>query len=365
MRGIVVEEPGGPALVVDDLEVEEPRGGEVLVKIEHCALCHSDVTVQNSATAGHPVALGHEAAGRVEALGSGVSGISVGDPVVLAVAPACGLCAFSVRGEASLCVQTSVVLRGVFPDGSSRLTRQGELVRRGVGLGAFAERIVVSRSAVVVVDPDTPLHLACVLGCGVGTGLGAVLNTAAVKPGGSMFVAGLGGVGMAAVLGGVVAGAARIIVSDPVAERRELALELGATSALDPNTDDIVAKTIELNGRGVDDAFEMTGRPEILSSLIQVVRPGGAVTLVGVPEQMATAYTIDRAALFIMTEKTLRGCVYGSSNAHRDIPLYLDLWKAGRLDLESLVTARRPLEEIDTALDDLHAGRGVRTVLDI
>ena len=185
MRGIVVEEPGGPALVVDDLEVEEPRGGEVLVKIEHCALCHSDVTVQNSATAGHPVALGHEAAGRVEALGSGVSGISVGDPVVLAVAPACGLCAFSVRGEASLCVQTSVVLRGVFPDGSSRLTRQGELVRRGVGLGAFAERIVVSRSAVVVVDPDTPLHLACVLGCGVGTGLGAVLNTAAVKPGGS------------------------------------------------------------------------------------------------------------------------------------------------------------------------------------
>ena len=152
MRGIVVEEPGGPALVVDDLEVEEPRGGVVLVKIEHCALCHSDVTVQNSATAGHPVALGHEAAGRVEALGSGVSGISVGDPVVLAVAPACGLCVFCVRGEASLCVETSVVLRGVFPDESSRLTRQGELVRRGVGLGAFAERIVVSRSAVVVVD---------------------------------------------------------------------------------------------------------------------------------------------------------------------------------------------------------------------
>ena len=365
MRGVVVEEPGGPALVVDDLEVEEPRAGEVLVRVEHCALCHSDVTIQNSATAGHPVALGHEAAGRVEALGPGVTDVSIGDTVVLAVAPSCGVCFYCTRGEPSLCVESSVALRGVFPDGSSRITRRGELVRRSVGLGAFAEQVVVSRSAVVVVDPDTPLHLACVLGCGVGTGLGAVLNTAAVKPGGSMLVAGLGGVGMAAVLGGVVAGAACIIVSDPVPERRQLALDLGATTSFDPTTDDIVKATMELTGNGVDDAFDMTGRPDVVSSLIRAVRPGGAVTLVGVPDQISDSYTIDRASLFVMAGKTIRGCVYGSSNAHRDIPRYLDLWRTGRLDLERLVTARRPLDEIDVALADLHAGRGVRTVLDI
>ncbi|MFT7601178.1 MAG: S-(hydroxymethyl)glutathione dehydrogenase/alcohol dehydrogenase [Acidimicrobiales bacterium] len=365
MRGVVVEQPGGPALVVDDLEVEEPRSGEVLIDVEHCALCHSDVTVQNSMTGGHPVALGHEAAGRVASLGPGVENLLVGQPVVLAVAPACGTCRYCVRGESSLCVQTSVALRGVFPDGSSRLARKGVLVRRGVGLGAMAEQVVVSRAAVVAVPADTPLDLACVLGCGVGTGLGAVLNTAAVKPAASMLIAGLGGVGMAGVLAGVVAGAAQIIVSDPVPERRDLALELGATTALDPASDDIVAASIELTGDGVDDAFDMTGNADVVSTLIRAIRPGGAVTLVGVPDQISTGYQIDRAAMFVMTEKTLRGCVYGSSNAHRDIPRYLELWRAGRLDLDRLITARRPLADIDQALTDLHTATGIRTVLDI
>jgi len=298
-------------------------------------------------------------------MGSGVEDLSVGDPVVLAVAPACGMCRYCVRGEPSLCVQTSVAVRGVFPDGGSRLTRNGAMVRRGVGLGAMAEQVVVSRAAVVAVPEDTPLELACVLGCGVGTGLGAVLNTAAVKPGASVLIAGLGGVGMAAVLASVVAGANHIVVSDPVAQRRDLAVEFGATTALDPTSDDIIAASIDLTGDGVDEAFDMTGNPDVVSTLIRAIRPGGAITLVGVPDQISTGYVIDRAALFVMTEKTLRGCVYGSSNAHRDIPRYLDLWRSGRLHLDRLVTAQRPLDDIDSAIFDLHAGNGIRTVLDI
>lgn len=363
MRAAVLEEAGKPLVLRDDVEIDAPRAGEVRVRVSHCGLCHSDLSVADGVfPSPTPVVLGHEAAGIVDAVGPDVAQLAPGDHVVLSPLPPCGTCYWCVRGEPGVCINLAGITTNAFRDGRTGLSRGGVTVYRGVGLGAFAERVLVPASGAVKVAPDVPLDVACVLGCAVQTGVGAVLNTARVEEGATVLVMGLGGIGLAIVQGARLAGAARIIAADPVAERRAVATRFGATDLLDPNSEDVVGRTHELTGVGADFAFDAVGRAALVQSGLGATRNGGTTVCVGAPP-MDDVITIAPAALFTVSEKKLVGCTLGSSNSLREIPRLLALWRAGRLDLESMVTARRPLAEVNEAMADMRAARGIRTVL--
>lgn len=363
MRAALLEEAGAPLRVVDDVEIEAPRAGEVRVRVSHCGLCHSDVTVID---AGYltPVVLGHEAAGVVESVGAGVTSVSPGDHVVLTPIPPCGRCYWCVRGETGLCVNGASVTSGTFADGTTRLSRGGAAVYRGLGVGGFGELVITHASGAVKIPDDVPLGVACVIGCAVQTGVGAVFNTASVLPGDTVLVIGLGGIGQSAVQGARLAGAARVIASDPIEARRETAQRLGATDVIDPSEDDVVARVRELTEVGADHAFECVGSGPLIETALEAIRPGGKVVIVGAPPIDHTV-TINPALLFGITEKKLMGCFIGSANSLREIPRLVELYRSGALDLEGMITHRRPLAEVNEAVADLRAGRGVRTVLEL
>jgi len=365
MRAAVLERAGEAMRVFEDVVIAEPRAGQVRVRVSHCGVCHSDLSVADGVfPAPLPIVLGHEAAGVVDAVGAGVVGLEPGDPVVLTPAPPCGRCYWCVRGEAALCVDAAGIMTNAFADGTTGLSRGGRAVYRGLNVGAFAEYVVTSANGAVKVARDVPLDVACVIGCAVQTGVGAVLNTARVPEGATVLVMGLGGIGLATVQGARLAGAARIFASDPLPERRKIAESLGATDLLDPNAEDVAVRVREATAVGADYAFETAGRASLVSVGLTATRNGGTVVCVGAPP-ITEKIEIAPAALFTVTEKKLVGCVLGSSNSLREIPRLVALWRAGRLDLGALITARRPLAEIDLAFADLRAGRGVRTVLSI
>ena len=363
MRAALLEVQGEPLRLREDVEIEEPREGQVLVRVAACGACHSDLSLADGAfPCPLPIVLGHEAAGVVERVGPGVAGLAEGDPVVLSACPPCGSCYWCVRGEASLCVNTSGLWTSSFPDGRTGLSRGGERVYRGVNLAAFAEAVVTYAGGAVKIPSDVPLDVVCVIGCAVQTGVGAVLNTAAVEEGATVLVMGLGGVGQSVVQGARIAGAARIVVSDPVAERREAAKAFGATDLLDPTQDDVVERARAITGVGVDYAFETAGRAELIPVGVNATRNGGTTVCVGAPPLDQTL-ELGPAAAFVITGKKILATVLGGSNALREIPRLISLWQAGRLDLEGLITAHRPIAEVNDAFDDLRAGRGIRTVL--
>jgi S-(hydroxymethyl)glutathione dehydrogenase / alcohol dehydrogenase len=365
LRAALLTAHDHPLEVVDDVEIEAPRAGEVMVRVSHCGVCHSDLSiVDGTFPAALPVVLGHEAAGIVEEVGPGVESLRPGDHVVLSPAPPCGRCPFCLRGQFSICVNSAAVMMNMFNDGTTRLSRQGATVYRGLGVGAFGERMITQESGAVKVADDTPLDVACVIGCAVQTGVGAVFNTAKVEPGDTVLVLGLGGVGIAIVQGARIAGAARIIVSDPVGARRDAAAHFGATDEIDPTVDDVVARAHELTGIGVDYAFEAVGKGALGQTAIWATRPGGTAVLVGAAP-IEDAITIEPAPVFMATERRLVGSFLGSSNSPREIPRLLALWRAGKLDLEGMISHRRPLTEVNEAFDDLRATRGLRTVLEV
>jgi Zn-dependent alcohol dehydrogenase len=256
------------------------------------------------------------------------------------------------------------ITTNTFPDGHTGLSRQGQVIYRGLNLAALAEYSVVPAEGAVKIPEGVPLDVACVIGCAVQTGAGSVLNTAAVEPGATVLVMGLGGVGLAAVQGARIAGAARIFASDPLPERREVAKQFGASDLLDPTSDDVVARTQELTGVGVDYAFETAGQAALIQTGLAAVRTGGTVVAVGAPP-LDQAITVAPASLFVVTGKKLMGTVLGGVNSLHEIPRLISLWQAGRLDLEGLVTNRRPLDEVNEGFEDLAAGRGIRTVLSL
>ena len=361
MRAALLMEAGHALAVVDDVDVADPGPGQVRVRVAHCGLCHSDLTVMG-AGGFLPVVLGHEAAGVVEEVGSGVTTLTPGDKVLLAPLAPCGRCYWCVRGEESICESAMIGLAGVFPDGSTPLSRGGATVYRGLGVGGFGEYVVTSEAGAVKIGADVPLDVAAVIGCAVQTGVGAVLNTAAVEEGATVLVMGLGGVGISVVQGARLAGASRVIVSDPVAERRAAASAFGATDAVDPTADDVAAACQELTGGiGVDYAFDAAGSPALLGVGLAATRRGGTTVGVGVGAG-AQELTIS-AAGHVMGEKKLLGCVFGSGNPHREVPRLLGLWQQGRLDLEAMISFRRPLDEINDGFEDMKAGKGIRTVL--
>ncbi len=362
MRAALHVAKGEPVQLVDDLEIREPRAGEVLVRVHACGLCHSDVTVMDAGMT-TPIVLGHEAAGVVEAVGAGVSSHKRGDKVVLTPCPPCGTCYWCVRGEFSVCTLAMGVMTGAFPDGSTGLTRKGEKVWRGLNVAAFAEYTVTHAQGAVVVPQDTPLEIACVVGCAVQTGVGSVLNAARVEEGASVFVTGLGGIGLSVVQGARLANASLVIVSDPVASRREIAKSLGATHTLDPSKDDVLAAVQQITGGiGADYAFEAAGVAALVTQCFFAARIGGTIVVVGAPP-LDQAVTLAPAALVASMGKKIRGTLLGDCNSVRDIPRLLALWRAGRLDLDALITSRRPLSEINEAVADLRAAKGIRTVL--
>ena len=361
MRAALLEAPNTDLVIVDDVEIDKPQARQLLVRVAHCGVCHSDLHVVDGGLPGMmPTVLGHEAAGVVEAVGEGVSELAPGDTVIMTLKPVCGRCYFCVRGQPSLCASSNTLLPTIPPP----LSRQGQPVYPGIGMGAFAEHVLVSVDAAVKVPDDTPTDVACVIGCAVQTGVGAVLNTARVEEGATVLVQGLGGVGISIVQGARIAGASQIIAVDPFAERRELSTGFGATTTLDPNDGDVVAAVMDLTGGiGADYTFDAVGSPALVEIGVNASRPGGTTVCVGVP-RMDDAISIP-ALFFSMGEKKLTGCFLGSSHPAREFNRLLDLWRAGRLDLEGMVTARRPLEEINEAFADMKAGHGIRTVLDL
>jgi NDMA-dependent alcohol dehydrogenase len=360
MRAAVLYEVGRP-LVVEDVELLPPRGGEVLVRIAATGVCHSDLHyIKGDLVMPLPVVLGHEAAGIVEAVGPGVTSVRPGDRVVILFAPACGHCRYCDSGRPHLC-EMRYRVRGKMPDGTTRLRARGREVHHFTCVSSWAERAVVPEAGVLPIGPDVPLAAAALLGCAVTTGVGAVVNTARVVPGSSVAVFGLGGVGLNVVQGARLAGAATIIGVDLLDHRLEAARRLGATHTVNAGRADPVAEIRDLTQGGVDYAFEVIGRAATVRQAVDACARGGTAVVVGLPPSREELHLPGPA--FVLDEKTLRACFYGSSRLRADIPRLLALYRAGRLALDELVTATFPLDQVNDAVAALDRGDGLRSVL--
>jgi len=362
MRAAVFYEVGKP-LVVEDVELEAPRAGEVRVRIAATGVCRSDLHyIKGDLTMPTPVVFGHEAAGVVEELGTGVDSVRTGDHVVLLFAPACGHCRYCACGRPHLCEMRSRV-RGKMPDGTTRLRVRGRDVHHFTCVSSWAEEAVVPASGVLPIDRDISFGVAALLGCAVTTGVGAVVNTAQVPAGARVAVFGLGGVGLNVVQGARIAGAVTIIGVDVLPHRLEAARRFGATHAVNAKDDDPVAAIRDLTGGGADYAFEVIGRAATVRQAVESVARGGVAVAVGLPptnEDLAVP-----GLPFVLGEKTLRACFYGSSRLRFDIPRLLALYGTGRLMLDELVTAAFPLDRVNEAVATLDRGDGLRSILDM
>lgn len=343
-----------------NIDLAAPKAGELLVRIEAAGLCHSDLSVVNGdRPRPMPMALGHEACATVIETGPGAR-LAVGDRVVLAFLPACGHCEPCVSGQGWLCANGAGANgRGELLNGGRRLSECGHDVHHHLGLSAFAGHAVIDERSAVKIDPGIPPEIAALFGCAVLTGVGAVFNSAVVRPGESVAVWGLGGVGLAALLGAVAVGAEPVIAIDPVASKRALALELGARAAVHP--DDAEAAIIAATGTGTHVAIESVGSGKVLAQAYRLTRRGGRTVTVGLPNP-ADPLTIPAISL-VADAKTLIGSYMGSSIPARDVPRYIALWRAGRLPVERLLSGIRPLSEINAALDDLASGNAIRQIL--
>ena len=366
MRAVIVTEAGGAVGVVDDVSVDEPRAGEALVAIDAAGVCGSDLSLQSGKMPfALPMVLGHEACGRVQSLGPDTSGPAVGDRVVLWMRPPCRTCRMCIRGLGELCERSGAMSAyGTLLDGRTGFSRGGDPVYRALGIGAFTESVVMPVAGLVPVPDDVPTEVAALLGCGVATGAGAVLNVARPLPGDVVVVIGGGGVGQAAAMAAAASSAGAVVVVDPVEQRRAQALELGATHAVEGGDAKTLRKQIiaALGDPVVDVVVEAVGRPELLATAHRLVRQGGTVVAVGV--QASDAVVSLPGPQVALSHKRLFGCFMGGIDPQRDLPKLFALYRRGVLPLDRLITARRPLEEAAEALDDLAGARGLRTVLE-
>jgi S-(hydroxymethyl)glutathione dehydrogenase/alcohol dehydrogenase len=355
MKGIVWT---GELEVRDDVEVRDPRPHEVRVRIVNAGLCHSDVSViDGTIPFPTPVVMGHEGAGVVEQVGDAVTKAKVGDHVVLTTLGNCGRCAACDRGQPTHCRDTFGRLPRPFTVG-------GEKAFQFANTGVFTEATVVTETQAIVIDPEVPLEVACLIGCAVVTGAGAVLNRAKVQPGQTVAVIGAGGIGQSAVQAARIAAAGRIVVLDANPAKEEVARLMGATDFVDVgSTDDVVAAVKDLGlPNGVDHVFECVGRPELIRTSVALLDWGGTATLLGVPKLGTEASFVVND---LYNDKSIIGCRYGSTRPHHDIPLLVGFYKDGRLLLDEMVSQTYPLDQITQALDDLHHGKLNRGVLSV
>jgi S-(hydroxymethyl)glutathione dehydrogenase/alcohol dehydrogenase len=364
MRRVVLREPGH-AVAVEDVDLDPPKPGEVLVRIAAVGVCHSDVRLADGdlGPGKWPAVMGHEGAGVVEAVGDGITHVATGDHVALCFVPACRSCRYCLAGKPNLCVVVAEAgARGTLLDGTSRLhLPDGTTLQHGLRTACFAEYTVVAGGGAVAIPRELPLWQAALLGCGVVTGMGAVRNAARVQPGDAAAVIGCGGVGLQVIAGLRLAGAAPIVALDRVHEKLDLARSLGATHTIATSTIvDPIAAIQELTEDGVDFAFEVVGRPETIRLAWDVTRPGGTAVVVGLAPDGVEASV---PAIEFLHDKSLRGTYYGSGDPAAELPRLAAMALAGELDLARVVSAVEPLSAVNAALDRLRSGEGARTVL--
>jgi len=362
-KAVICREWNKP-VVVEEIEVESPRRDEVMIKIEACGVCHSDLSATNGTIPmPPPLVIGHEAAGIVEEVGEGVDDLAVGDHIVISWIPMCGQCRYCVEGRPALC---DVAQRATLtlPDGTSRYKdSDGNVLNHMAGVGVMSEYTTVHRDNVIKIDPDIPLDKASLVGCAVMTGVGAAINTAKVTAGSSVAVFGTGGIGLNVIQGAALAGAERIIAVDLADKKLEFAQVFGATHTVNPGSDgDAVAKIKELTGgEGADYAFECIGMGATIQQAYESIRKGGTAVVVGV-SKLTDTVTLG-AFLMPFMEKVLTGSMYGSARPRVDFPRLLRLYKQNRLKLDELVTATYSIDDINRAFDDMQKGVNARGVI--
>jgi S-(hydroxymethyl)glutathione dehydrogenase/alcohol dehydrogenase len=364
MKAAVLAAVDTPLEVREDISIAEPGPGEVRVEMAASGVCHSDLSVQNGTIPlPTPIVLGHEGAGIVRAVGDGVSRVAPGDHVVLSFVPRCGECYTCTRGQGYLCEKSAMQAMGGLLDGTTRLTSNGAPLHQMACLGTFGTHAIVPEISMVKIPNDVPLEIAALIGCGVLTGVGAALNTASIREGDSVAVIGCGGVGLNVIQGAAIAGAKRIIAVDRFDQKLDMAKQFGATDAVNAAERDAVGAVTELTeGRGADVAFEVIGLKETIETTINLVRPGGEAILVGVP-RLDAMLELPAAFTFLYLNKTVKGCWYGSSNVHEDVPKLLDLWKQGRLKLEELISKEIEVGDVNEAFAAMERGEVARSVI--
>jgi S-(hydroxymethyl)glutathione dehydrogenase/alcohol dehydrogenase len=354
MRASVLFEQGRP-LSVEELELAPPRQNEVLVRMVASGVCHSCLHAADGSWKGVPVpiVLGDEGAGVVEEVGSGVEGLTPGDPVILSWAPTCGRCHYCVIGRPNLCERRQPG-RGVLPDGTTRMSLRGRPVYHYGHVATYASQTVVHESCAIRIDKNMPLDRAALIGCSVMTGVGAVINTAAVPAGASMAVFGAGGVGVNVVQGGALVAAHPVIAVDVRPARLEHARTLGATHTVDASREDAPAAIRRLTRLGADYTFVAVGDTRAVTQAIDALAPGGTCVLIGVPATGATL-PLDVRPL-VTAERVIRGCSYGSARTREDLPRLVSLYLAGKLKVDELITHRYGLDEANEGFRALAAG---------
>ena len=364
IRAALMVAPGRP-LEVGDVELDPPRRDEVLVRLHASGICRSDLSfLDGSWPAPLPIVLGHEGAGVVEEVGEGVDAGRVGEAVVLTFAPACGRCRRCLEGRVNLCAEAAAHMdSGTLRDGTSRLRWKGAPAWHLAFVSSFATHAVVPANAAIPVPAGLAPALACLLGCGVTTGVMSVTRRAGVRPGDAVAVLACGGVGLSAIMGARLVSAHPIVAVDPVAEKRELALRLGATHAVDPGAGDIAEQVRALVPDGVDHAFEALGRPDLAAAAFACVRDGGTTVLIGQPALGVTAaFPVYDVTQF---EHTVLGSNLGGATPALHVPVLARLAAAGVLNLAPLVTHRYGLEQVNEAVAATASGRAGRVVLDL
>jgi len=358
LAAILTQVPTDELVVADDVTLRDMAPGDVKVKIAHSGVCHSDLSAMNGTIPQPPPAvLGHEGAGVVTDVGPGVTHVAPGDHVIIAFSPPCGTCAFCTgRGQPNLCIN------GLIAMSAAPQFRQGDTVIGAMtGCGTFAEETIVPGMAAIKIDDDVPLDVAALVGCGVTTGVGAALNTAKVTPGSSVVIIGAGGVGVAAIQGARIAGASAIVAVDLHEGKLDRAKWFGATHGVVP--DDLPTATAEVTGgEGFDFALECIGMPSTMRQAFDLTRRGGTTCIVGVGRAEET-FSLSAFEMFF-SEKTLVGSMYGGADVRTDFNRFLRLYKAGRLDLEGMISRRIAIDEVNDAMACMGDADVIRQVID-
>lgn len=364
IRAAVCWEPKRP-LEIEEIGIEGPRAGECLVKLAATGVCHTDAyTMSGRDPSGlFPSVLGHEGAGEVVEVGDGVTSLRPGDHVIPLYIPECRQCKFCLSGRTNLCGAILATQgKGLLPDGTSRLSARGRTLHHYMGCSTFAEYTVVPEISLAKIRADAPLDKVCLLGCGVTTGIGAVLHTAKVEAGSSVAVFGLGGIGLSVIQGAVMAGAERILGIDLNPGKFELARQLGATECIDPReVGDLAQAIVDRTDGGVDHAFECVGNVDLMGTALASCHKGwGQCIVIGVA---GAGEEVHARPFLLVTGRVWKGSAFGGTKGRTQLPKFVDRYMSGRIRLDELVTATMPLDAINSAFDAMHAGEAIRSVI--
>ena len=356
----------GKPLEIVEVDVAGPKAGEVLVRLVATGVCHTDAfTLSGDDPEGiFPAILGHEGAGVVEAIGAGVTSVVVGDHVIPLYTPECGQCRFCLSGKTNLCQAIRATQgKGLMPDGTSRFSLDGKPIFHYMGTSTFSEYTVLPEIALAKINKVAPLDKVCLLGCGVTTGIGAVRNTAKVEPGSTVAIFGLGGIGLSAIQGAVLAEAGRIIAVDINEDKFEMAKQLGATDCINPKnySDSIQDVIVELTDGGVDYSFECIGNTDIMRSALECCHKGwGESIIIGVA---GAGQEISTRPFQLVTGRSWRGSAFGGVKGRSQLPSYVDEYMAGKIEIDQMVTYTMGLEDINRAFEMMHEGKAIRSVI--